>query len=886
MNWLNNLLIRSKALFNKHELDRSMDDEMRTHVKLRTRSNIASGMSPDEAHLAAMRQFGWTDSVKDACRDQRNVRWIEDPGQDLRFAMRQLLKNPGFTAVAVLTLALGIGSSAAVFGLIEGVLFAPPPYAQPDQLVLVNPVRSDGATYTRGTTAGQWAHWRKSTNVLSGWAAYAWTFNFLVLPEGSASIEGMVVTKDFFNVVGLRPYLGRNLEESDLPAPKSRQTTIVLGYELWQKRFNGDPHIVGKPVQISRFPTPLTVVGVMPPGVRFLPDPQNAGEPSYDVNARVDFWMVAAPDESNPKQDGWTIVARLREGVSVHEAQAEMAALSAKDAQQMPDLQGIAAKVRLVLEEMNQEGRRVLMPLFGAVALLFLIACGNVTGLLLARGLQRQREYAVRSALGAGRSRVFRLVLTESFLLALGGAGFGALIGTGIIRLLQLVGGHAVPRLDGVGAGWPIFAFGFAAAIVATAVAGLLPAVRASRCDPSAALKGGRSSAGRAERRLLGGIAIFQTALTLALLAGAVLLIRTVSNLANVKPGYNTGSILTMTVTEMENGRWKDFHTRALEQVSAIPGVSHAAFVWGLPLTGNKWGGTMEIAGQPASSRLKDQMDLPLRSVTPDYFDALGTKVLQGRGFRASDDDKAPGVAVINQALADRYFHGTDPIGQHVRFLGETNQGKEIVGIISNTRTEALNRSAEPEIYFPFWQSGAFSKHLIVKTTAEPRAIAATIQRVLHGVDPTAAVENMKTMEDIRTESVAARIFAMRLLFAFAIAASVLALVGIYGVLSLSVDSRLKEIAVRMAIGAQRSEILGLIIGEGFRLIAIGLVLGSVAAVALGRLLASFLFDVQPADPLNLVTTALLFSAVALVAFYVPARRAARVEPMVALRSE
>jgi putative ABC transport system permease protein len=804
---------------------------------------------------------------------------------DLKFAFRQLLKNPGFTAVAVLTLGLGIGTATAMFGLIQGVLLSPPPYVKPDRLVLVSPARIDGQPYQQGCTIGQWLEWRKASQALQAPALYSWTFNFLVLPDGSESLGGMVVTKDFFSVLGIKAMLGHEFTESEISAPNTPPTSIILGHELWQGRFNGDTTIIGKPIRISRQPAPLTVVGVMPPGVRFLPDPSTASEPNYDVNALVDFWLPVTPDETRLK-DRWNAVARLRDGVALEQAQAEVTALTGRHAQTDPDLEGITAKVMPVQDELNHEGRRLLVPLLGAVALVFLIACGNVAGLLLARGLQRQPEYAIRSAMGAGRWRLFRQVLVESIALALVGSVFGAGLAVGAVKLFKAIGGHAIPRLDAVTVGWQVFAFGLVAALIASAFAGLLPAVRASFLDPYPALKGTRSSAGRTERRLLGGVATFQIALTLALLVGAALLIRTVSNLARLRPGYDTENILALTVTCVQRDQWKDFHTRALERVSALPGVRQAAFVWGLPLTGNKWSGDMEIVGQPGSSKLKDQMNLPLRSVTPDYFDALGIKVADGRGFRPSDNSEAPPVAVVNEALAKRYFPKANPIGVKLRFAGNTNRTIEVIGIVSNIRTEALSQPAEPEIYFPFWQSGAFSKHLIVRTASDPRQLAALVKRELHSVDPTAAAEHVKTMEDIRQESVAPRTFAMRLLVGFALVASALALVGIYGVLSLSVGARTKEIAVRMAIGAQEHEILRLVLSEGLRLIALGVVLGAILAVSLGRVLETFLFEAKPADPITLGGAALLFTAVALLACLLPALRASRVDPMEALRCE
>lgn len=802
---------------------------------------------------------------------------------EIRLAFRQLLRSPRFAFLAVLTLAIGIGATSAVFGLIQGVLLSPPPYAQPDRLVLISPRRTDGQPFNGESTVGQFLEWRQAKN-LQGLAAYHWTFNFLVLPQGSESVEGMAVTKDYFKVLGLKPMLGRTFAESDIAAANHGPKAVVLGYDLWQKKFEGDRNVIGKTVRISRMP-PLEVIGIMPPGVRFLPDADTASEPNYDLNGQVDFWLGYAPDETKPKDGAGNIVGRLKRGATLAGAQTELRTISARQARADSDLAGITAAARFLSDDLNKEGRRLLLPLLGAVVLVFLIACGNVAGLLLARGLQRQQEYVVRAALGAGRYRILRQVLVESTAIALVGALFGAALATQTISLFKAIGGHAIPRLDSVTVGWPVFGFGLASALVAAGMAGVLPALRAAWRGPVAAASARRASAGRAERTLLRGVTILQTALTLALLFGGALLIRTVQNLAKVRPGYDTENILAMTVTCMEWDHWKDFHTQALERVAALPGVKHAAFVWGLPLTGNKWNGDMEIVGQSTSSKLADKVRLPLRSVTQDYFDAMGIRIASGRGFRASDISGAPAVAVVNQALAARYFPGVDPVGRKLRFIGDTN-AFEVVGVVSNTRTEALSDQAGPEIYFSLWQNGAFSKHLIVRTAADPHPLIALIRKELHAIDPTSAVEHIQTMEDIRRDSVASRTFAMRLLLGFALIASALALVGIYGVLSLSVGSRTKEIAVRVAVGAPRLEIFRLVLGEGLRLVLLGLSLGVVVTVFLGRLLASFLFGVEPGNPLMLAAAVLVFATAALLACWLPAYRATRVDPMEALRYE
>jgi len=432
-----------------------------------------------------------------------------------------------------------------------------------------------------------------------------------------------------------------------------------------------------------------------------------------------------------------------------------------------------------------------------------------------------------------------------------------------------------------------VLAFGLGVAVIAAVLAGLIPALRASRLDPMQVLKsaGPKSSAGLGERRLLRGVTLVQTALTLALLVGAGLLIRTMMNISNVQSGYNVSHILTMSVTAVQ-GKWEDFHRRALERVSALPGVEHAAFAWGVPLTGNNWPATVDIEGQPAASKESDRISLPLRSVTEDYFKLLGLPILDGRDFRSTDIRTAPAVAVVNQALADRYFPHATAIGKKLWLGGRQQPSTEIVGVVANGRTDDLTRSADPEIYLSLWQAGAFSKHLVIRTAADPRAVMVAVQRELRSVDPTVAVENMKTLEQIRGDSLASRTFAMQLLAGFAMVGSVLTLVGIYGVLSLSVASRRRELAIRSAVGAQQRDIRNLIFAEGFRLIAGGVVAGMAAALVLSRVLRSFLFEVEPGDPVTLIGVALLFAGVALMACWVPTRRAARVDPVEALRYE
>lgn len=807
--------------------------------------------------------------------------------QDLRLSIRSLLKQPAFSGIAILTLALGIGATSAVFSLIQGVLLTRPPYREPQQLVLISPARTNGKPldHEPGWPAEQWIDWQRNSKSIDGLAAYSWSFNFLVLRDGSQSLEGMSVTHDYFRILGIKPLFGRTFTESETAFPQ--KPVIILGYNVWQQKFSGDPEMIGKKIRISRWPAPPEVIGIMPPGIRFLPSPTTAAEPNYNPNALVDFWIPAAPDPKRLKDAGWNVIARLKPGTTANQAQAELAVSAAAEAQRDPDFAEIVPRLQSLTRELNRNGARILWPLLGAAALVLLIACGNTASLMLVRGLQRQQEYAVRSALGVNRATLFWQASSENLILALCGGVLGVSVAFGITNVFRLIGVHAIPRLDAVHAGWPILGCGLVTALLSAGLAGLVPALRASRSDPAEVLKsaGPKSSASAGERRLLRTIAMAQTALTLALLVGAGLLVRTMSNLARVQLGYDTSHVLTMTVTAVQGNR-DQFHRVALERVSAIPGVQSAAFAWGVPLTGNSWPDQVEVEGQPPVKRESDKLSFPLRSVTSDYFKLMGMARLDGRGFRSTDAGNDATVAIVNQAFADRYFPHQNAIGKKLWLDGRQHPSTAVIGVVANSRTDDLTQRPEPEIYLSFWQAGAFSKHLVIRAAAEPRSLAAEVRRELRKIDPTVSIENVKTMDEIREDSLASRTFATRLLTGFSVVGILLTLIGIYGVLALSVASRRREIAIRTAVGAQRSNIRNLVFAEAFQLIAGGLIVGVFAAFLLARVLRSFLFRVQPADPATLAVVGALFVAVALLACWIPSHRAVSIEPAEALRYE
>jgi putative ABC transport system permease protein len=885
------MVSKARGLFGQKEADLEFGIETQTHLQLLTEKFIRQGMDPKDAWSAARRQFGNTTLLRQRHRESRTLLSFPNLFLDLRYGLRMLWKSPAFTIVAALTLALGIGATSAVFSLIQGVLLTPPPYQKPQQLMLIQTARTDGKKMDspRGWATLQWMEWNQKLGSFQGIAAYDWTFNFLIRNDGSQSMQGMEISKDYFRLMGLKTALGRGFDDSDFG--QGHVKSILLGYEFWKRTFNGNPQIVGQTIRISRWDSSPVVIGIMEPGVRFLPSPGAAKEPNYDVNATVDLWVPADPDPKFLKEPDWNVVGRLRDGVTPQRGLQELAALTANEASTEKKFEGFTPQLEPITDEMNRDGRRILLPLLGAAALVLLIACGNAAALLLVRGLQRQQEYAVRIAMGMGRIGLVRQVVTEGLLLALLGGALGVGLAIIAVDLFKVIARHAVPRLDGVTAGWAVLGWGLGLAVLAAFFAGAFPAFRAFRLNPMEVLKdaGPKGTAGIGERRLLRGVAMLQTALTLALLVGAGLLIRTMMKIAEVPSGFSTSRILTMSVTDVQShASWAPFHKQALERVAAIPGVQYAAFAWGVPLTGNNWPASMDIEGQPPAAKDSDMIALPLRAATPDYFKLMGLALVDGREFRSTDDEKAPTVAIVNQAFTRRYFPNRNSVGRTIWLGGRApnKPGVLIVGEIANGRTDDLTQEPTPEVYLPLWQAQAFSKHLVVRTTADPRAVVVAVERELRAVDPTAAIENVKTLEQIRDDSLASRTFAMHLLTGFSALGSVLTLVGIYGVISLSVASRRRELAIRSAVGAQQKDIRRLIFGEGFRLIAGGVLGGIALAVIVSRVLRSFLFEVQPGDPATFIVVGILFIAVGLLACWAPARRAGKVDPLEALRYE
>jgi putative ABC transport system permease protein len=911
MNPLRTIWFKLRSLGQRRAVKQEIDEELRFHIEQRTTENIAAGMSPAEAAREARKRFGNLQSVREECRDVRGAAFSETVIQDVRFGARLLRKNPGFTTAVLLTMALGIGSVSSVFSIVQGVLLKSPPYPKPEQIVLISSVKAAGEPYPNGTTAAQWWEWQRQAKSFSAMAAYNPFPEFVILADGVEALAGINVTRDFFSVMGIQPLIGRAFEPSDFPPTDAPEPSVViLGYEVWQRRFHGDTNIIGKVIHRNFDTAPVTVVGVMPPGVRGFPSAFGSRLPGYDANGPVDVWSPnsGAPKSFGPKANYWSVVGRLRDGSGLAAAQAELSVIAARHAKEDPTFEGITPKAELLIDSVHADTRRLLVPLSGAVALVFLLACGSVAGLLVARGVQRHREYAVRCALGAGRWRIARQCVVENLILALAGGVLGAGLAAATVKVLKTAAGAAIPRLDDVTVGWPTLACCFAAALLAALVAGIAPALRAARLNAAAAKARPAASASRGDRGLLACIAIAQTALTLVLLASAALLIRTAANLAQVRPGYDTERIVAMTVTMVRdaqphgiatNGTWlqryMDFHERVLAQAPTLPGVKSAAWVYGVPLSGDVLTAVVQMNGVVTSDKFKDQTTIPVRAVTREYFDTLGLPLVAGRNLATEEESRTNAyMAVINQAMARRYFPNTDPVGKMFRMAFRNGPGgitrpfsdAQIVGVAADSREAALTRKAEPEFYISYWQVTSWLKSLVVRTAGDPGPVIASLQKMLRTLDPAIVIQHVKTIEQLRADSIAPQLFSMRLLTGFSLVAGALALIGIYGVLSLSVASRRQEMAIRMAVGAQRRNVLGLILGEGLRLVAMGVAFGAAAAVASTRVLRALLFGVEPTDLFTMMVAALLFMAVAALACYFPARRATQIDPMEALRYE
>ncbi len=887
-------LVRLFGLFHRRRREREFAKELESHLAMHIEDNLRAGMSPEEARRRALIKLGGVTQIKELHREQRGLPMLETLFHDLRFGARMLFKNPGFSFIAILTLALGIGANTAIFSVVNGVLLRPLPYEEADRLVFLterNPHNDDMTL-----SYPDFADWRAQNHVFESIGVYnSASFNL----TGSGDPEQLRAGRasaDLFSALRVRAALGRlyTNEEDKFGAPG----VVVLSHGLWQRRFGGNPGIISQTLTLDD--RPYTVVGVLPPDFRF----EERNEIWVPVEANISALTLRARG-IHPFLRG---VARLKAGVTLEQARAELDAIAARIAQQYPDInKNVGARITPLLENYVQGTRRALWVLLGAVSLLLLIACANVANLMLARATAREREMGVRVALGASRWRVVRQLLTESLLLVVVGGGIGLLLAEWGVKLLLAVSANSLPRSSEIGLNTQVLVFTVAVSVLTGIVFGLAPAWQASRADVQAALKETARSTTGGRHRLRQALIVTEVALTLVLLIGAGLLLRSFYRLQQVNPGFVDEHVLSFRVSlpvqkYAHENQWLNFYQQVIEKLRAVPGVKEVSIASRVPMDGNNNANAFRVVGQPARARA-----MQVCFVSPDYFRTLGIPLLRGRYFTEQDnrshlsEEQLRGLergdrlrlgrktVIVDEEFARRHWPNQDPVGKQILWgIGGGNDSPlTVVGVVGRVK---LDRPDEPigevQGYFAFLEYPQPAMSFVVKTTLEPEQIIAAAREQVRAIDASQPIYGVGTLTQLRAASIAPQRFTLLLLGLFAAVALALAVVGIYGVMSYAVTQRTHELGIRLALGAQGRDVLRLVIGQGMKLALIGVALGVGGALALTRMLKTLLFDVGPADPVTFAGVTLLLTLVAVLACWIPARRAAKVDPLIALRHE
>jgi putative ABC transport system permease protein len=798
-----------------------------------------------------------------------------------------LVKNPGFTVVAVLALALGIGANTAIFSVVNAVLLRPLPYTDPDRLVYV--LRTQPPIMRGPISRPNFFEWQTEQKVFAEIAAfYPESYNLTGIEEAER-ISGVRVTDGFFKLFGVAPARGRFFLPEEDRAGGGR--VAVIGYGMWQREFGADPQLIGRTISLNG--EPYAVVGIAPP--------------SFNFPRRSEIWTpaVLAEDKRDQGSNYLMIIGRLKDGVTVEQAQAQMNQVAAVQAQEYPEHNtNLSVTISPLLDEQVRSIRSVLLILLGAVAFVLLIACANVANLLLARATARQKEIAVRTALGATRGRVIRQLLTESVLLSLLGGCLGVLLSLWGIKLLVSLAPANIPRVQEVGLDQWVLGFTLLVSVVTGIIFGLAPALQVSTTNLNEVLKEGTRGAttGSPHRaRLRRALVVIEIALSLVLLVSAGLLVASIRRVTEVNPGFNTQNLLTASVSfprqpsadeagaeaaaAREVQEQASFLREAEGRISSMPGVQAVGAINDLPVAGQgSVNGDFNIEGRP-QFKSGEAPVAEFRLITPGYFNAIGIPLLKGRTFNEADGPQAQVPIVINETLARRFFPGEDPLGKRLLVLDD--KPHEIVGVVGDARQWGLDRPADPEVYFSYTQMAfGAGTTLVVRTSIEPGSLSEGLRRAVRDVSRDAPVYSIKTMNEVLAESTAQRRFNTILMTSFAAVALLMAAIGLYGVISYSVAQRVHEIGIRMALGAQFGDVMRMVLWQGFKLALAGVICGLFVSFGITRVMTSLLYGVSATDPLTFTLVSVLLTVVALLACYIPARRAAKVDPMVALRYE
>jgi predicted permease len=889
MRWFNVIRARLRALAGRESVIRDIDEELRLHVEMETEQNVARGMAPAEARRAAQMSFGNFDSIRDMVYAVRGGGLMETFLQDVRYGVRVLAKHKGYTAVAVLTLALGIGANTAIFSVVNDLLLRPLPYNDAERVVMLWEVTPSGR-HMNTTSRANFRAWRQqstSFESMSGFTDQRLNLTGFGEPE---EVSVQLATPELFKVLGVEPLLGRALVEDD---GRAGSAGVVLSYGFWKRRFGGDPGLVGRSITLNG--EPYNVVGVMPPSFYWHIKQRSAtGKPA-------EMWGVLTipppgdPASASERGRFLSVVGRLKRGVTFEQAEAEIKTIHARLGQDSSFNKNYTAEVIPLREQLVGNIRPALWVLLGAVGLVLLIACANVANLLLSRVAAREKEIALRTALGARRTRVIRQLLTESLLLSLLGSALGLFVAWWGIGALVAISPRDLVSLQNVGINMTVLVWTLAVTLLTSILFGIAPALVATRLNLNDALKEGGKGAdaqGSRSRRLRGVLVVGEVALALILLAGAGLLVKSFAQLRKIDTGFETDNILTM-VLRLPASKYKEdpqyvaFFRQALERVRAMPGVNSAGVVNFLPLYGGLGAATsFNVEGKPVPPRGTGP-STNVRVADSGYFKTLGIPLRRGRTFTDVEESEARHVILVSESFARKFFPDEDPLGKRIKvFMAQDPAWTEIVGIVGDVRYDNLTAEAEPFVYYPQPELTYEFMTLVVRTAGDPAEMAPAIRRELAAIDPDQPVSDVRTMTQVMADTVARARFNTLLLTIFAGLATLLAAVGIFGVMSYSVQLRTREIGLRMALGAQPGRVLMLVLRQGLLLTLIGIGVGLAGALALSRVMSGLLYGVTASDPATFAAIVVVLAVVSLIACYIPAHRATRVDPLIALKYE
>ncbi len=880
---VNDFIFRVRSFVRRETVEREMDDELQFHAEHQREKYLKAGMTREQAMRRVRMDFGGLDQVKEDCRDARGVSVIETVSQDLRHGWRTLRKSPGFAAAALFTLALGIGVNTAIFSVVYGILLQPLPFRDASRLILVNETTPQVGNVS--VSYPNFQDWRAQTHTFSQMAAIASMHFNMAGTSQPENIGGAAVSPNFLAMVGVQPAMGRGFS-ADEGKPGSAPV-LLLSHALWETHFGASPGAVGQAIRLDS--RTFTIVGVLPSEFRWVE--------KCDVMVPIGVWATNNPASAERGDRGDLMaVGQLAEGAGMAQARAEMEGIAARLAIAYPkENQQFGVNLKPLREAFSGDVRSAMLVLLGAAIFVLLVACANVANLFLMRGAVRAKEMALRIAIGASRQRIIRQMLTESFLVAvLGGvAGVGLAIG-GIPALARLIPPDALGGAS-IGLNGAVLLFSAGLVVLSTCVFGLAPAWHSASGNPQAELKeGGRTTNSGGRNRWCGFLAASEIALALVLLVGAGLMMKSLHRLLSVDYGFRAERVLKMEMDLRTAQYDKDpavvgFWQQTLDRVRALPGVESAAVGTAIPLTDDHSRTDITVEGMPVMKH-GSYPHPDIHVVSPGYERTLGVRLLQGRGFTDADRESAPRVALVNATVAGRLFPGADPVGKRFTFgdvrSERTPKWVSIVGVVADTKMYGIANPARLEVYLPFRQSPASGMALLVKSSLEPAALVSAIRAAVAAVDKEQPIFSIATMQEVVNASVSSRRLTLILLTLFSGLALVLAAVGIYGVVSYSVAQREKEIGIRVALGAQRGDVMRLVLAQGGRIALVGIAVGSAASLALTRLMGKLLYAVSAADPGTFVAVAGVLALIAMVACYIPARRTLRVDPLIALRHE